>query len=73
MRPAQAGDDGDPRPLAPYAEPGFGKRGRLWMPSLEPLLDEPEFREILRISNLEGVRPQRAPPETGADAAGASP
>jgi TolB-like protein len=48
--------------LAPYGDRRYGERSRLWIPSFEPLLDEPAFQEILRRSNLAGVRPKRAAP-----------
>jgi len=46
----------------PYGDRRFGERGRLWLPALEPLLDEPLFQEILKASDLEGRRARRAAP-----------
>jgi TolB-like protein len=50
----------------PYLELDYGERNSLWLPTFRPLLDSPLFRDILRKSNLEGVRPQVSPPDESA-------
>jgi adenylate cyclase len=46
--------------LESYRGREFGERTTIWSPLLEPLLDEPLLRDILRESNLEGRRPRRS-------------